>query len=170
MPSPLGHMLAGAAAGILINGPSTRAAIVVFAAAAAAPDTDLLFGVHRGASHSLGAAAIAGAAGWLLWRPLLPGGGAGGRLRFALAVALAYATHIATDLISDDTAPPIGLMALWPFTAEFYQSDLRVFLPINRRVWLARTWLENTRAVIRELLILVPPLWIAWWVRGRETR
>lgn len=155
-------MLAGAAAGLLVSGRahSSAAPVVVFALVAAAPDLDLVLSsiVHRGPSHSLTAAAIAGAAAWLL-RGARPG-----RTRFALAVAAAYATHTAADWLSADTTPPMGLMALWPLTGEYYVAPVPIFLAVSRRYWLAETWLLNLRALIRELLILGPLLWIAWWV------
>ena len=160
-------MLAGAAAGLLAGGRahSSTAPLVLFALVAAAPDLDLVLGsgVHRGPSHSLTAAAIVGAAAWLV-RPGRPG-----RTRFALAVAAAYATHTAADWLSADTTPPRGLMALWPLTREYYVAPVPIFLAVSRRYWLAETWLLNLRALIRELLILGPPLWIAWWVT-RERR
>ena len=160
-------MLAGAAAGLLVGGrrdPST-VPLIVFALVAAAPDLDLLLGsgMHRGPSHSLAAAALAGAAAWV-WRARRIG-----RARFALAVAAAYATHTVADWLSVDTTPPMGLMALWPFTRDYYVAPVPIFLAVSRRYWLAETWLLNFRAVIRELLILGPLLWIAWWVT-RERR
>jgi membrane-bound metal-dependent hydrolase YbcI (DUF457 family) len=171
MPSPIGHMLAGAAAGLAIAGPVRPSAIVLFAAAGAIPDADLIYGLHRGPSHSIGAAAIAGAVGWFLWRPLDPTGRSGvSRARFAVALAAAYATHIVTDVVSHDTLPPLGVMALWPISTEFYQAPFHIFLPINRRYWLLRAWLGNFRAVIRELLILGPLVWIAWFVRSSVGR
>jgi inner membrane protein len=86
------------------------------------------------------------------------------RLRFALAVAAAYATHTLTDWLSADTTAPMGLMALWPLTSDYYVAPFPIFLAVSRRYWLADTWLLNLRAVIRELLILGPLLWIAGWV------
>ena len=158
MPSPIGHMIAGAAVGTLIDRRPSRAALVAFAAAAAFPDVDLLFGVHRGATHSLTAAAIAGVLAWIVTR----------RPRLAAAIAAAYATHTLTDWFSADTTPPAGIMALWPFTRDYYASSAHIFLPISRRYWLVEAWLLNLRALIRELLILGPLLWIAAWVRRRR--
>lgn len=167
-------MLAGAAAGLLVSGRREGSAmpVIIFALVAAAPDLDLVLGssVHRGPSHSLTAAAIAGAAAWLL-----PARGLG-RARFALAVAAAYATHTVADWLSADTTPPMGLMALWPFTHEYYVAPVPIFLAVSRRYWLAEAWLLNLRALIRELLILGPLLWVAWWaavvfrVRPRHPR
>jgi membrane-bound metal-dependent hydrolase YbcI (DUF457 family) len=152
-------MIAGAAAGTLIEGPPSRAALAAFAAAAAFPDVDLLFGAHRGATHSLTAAAIAGLLAWIVTR----------RPRLAAAIAAAYATHTLTDWLSADTEPPIGIMAFWP-VSDYYQSSAHVFLPINRRYWLVEAWLGNIRALSRELLILVPLWWIAWWMRRERVR
>ena len=164
-------MLAGAAAGLAIAGTTSPSTLILFGAAAAIPDLDLLFGSHRGPSHSVGAAAIAGVVGWLIWRPSSSRSrdrSRPGRLRFACALAVAYATHILLDWVSADTTPPIGLMALWPLTDDYHASPLRIFLPISRRYWLAESWLLNLRALTRELLILGPLLWIAAWVRGRR--
>jgi inner membrane protein len=93
------------------------------------------------------------------------------RLRFALAVGAAYATHTITDWLSADTTAPMGLMALWPLTDDYYVAPFQIFLAVSRRYWLAETWLLNLRAVIRELLILGPLLWIVVWVsRTRQAR
>jgi inner membrane protein len=162
MPSPIGHMLAGAAAGLLVSGRRDASAVpvIVFALVAAAPDLDLLSGsvVHRGPSHSLAAAVLAGVAAWVLLARR------DGRVQAAVAVAAAYATHTVADWLSADTTPPMGLMALWPLTNDYYVAPVPIFLAVSRRYWLAETWLLNLRAVIRELLILGPLLWIAWWV------
>src|SRR5687767_12107855 len=76
MPSPIGHMLAGTAAGLLVAGRyrSRTLPLLLFAAAGAAPDLDLLlpFTIHRGPTHSLAAALFAGAVAWLVVRK--PGG------------------------------------------------------------------------------------------------
>lgn len=184
MPSPIGHMLAGTAAGLLVAGRdrSRVLPLLVFAAAGAAADLDLLvpFTVHRGPSHSVAAALFAGAVAWLLVRTSifrtrgLPGYRASGppsplrgfgwtQLRFAIAVAAAYATHTLTDWLSADSTPPLGLMALWPLTSDYYVAPFSIFLPVSRRYWLVETWLLNVRALIRELLIFGPLLWIAFW-------
>ena len=83
MPSPIGHVLGGLAAGWLVAGRSTAAPgvararssggrtrsigrAVLFGVLGAAPDLDLLFGTHSTYTHSVGAVALtAGAA--LLW-------------------------------------------------------------------------------------------------------
>jgi hypothetical protein len=57
MPSPVGHALGGIAAGVRFTGASRRA-LWILAAVGAAADVDLLFGAHRGVSHSIGAAVV----------------------------------------------------------------------------------------------------------------
>jgi len=170
MPSPIGHALAGMAAGWLVAPPpGGRAAgtglgtagrrAAIFALAGMAPDVDLLFGAHSGPTHGLGAAVIVGALVWI-W-----GGGRGGwrtvpmtpqRGGFALAVAAAYASHTLLDWLGSDTAAPIGIMALWPFSRDYYESGLHVFMAISRRYWLPEFWTYNLRALVRELAILLP--------------
>ncbi len=166
MPSPLGHLLGGAIAGGIVAGrQAPHGLLLVFAAAGAAPDLDLLVGRHSGPTHGLGAAVIAGAAAWIVWSFVLRRRGA---WRAATAVAAAYASHSLLDWLSTDTSPPIGIMALWPFSTEHYLSPYRVFLPLLRRYSSLEFWLINLRAVIRELLILGPLFLIVWWPRGER--
>ncbi|MDQ3347899.1 MAG: metal-dependent hydrolase [Acidobacteriota bacterium] len=174
MPSPIGHALAGMAAGWMIAAPVTgrrRAGVqaAVFALAATVPDLDLLGGTHRGPSHSLVAAVIAGAATWiayaLLWsrRPSPRGeSGEGAPVRSALAVAAAYATHTLLDWLGSDSSDPIGIMALWPMSHDYYASDSHVFMSIWRRYWTPGFWTHNALAVAREVVILGPLAWLAW--------
>ena len=165
-------MMAGTVAGLFVAGRhgSTTVPLVVFAAAGAAPDIDLLLGitVHRGPTHSLAAACVAGAIAWLSVGSSAHGGLGVTRLRFALAVAAAYATHTLTDWLAADTTAPMGLMVFWPLTDEYYIGPFPVFLAVSRRYWLVETWLLNVRALIRELLIFGPLVWIAWWVSRKR--
>jgi inner membrane protein len=168
MPSPLGHALAGMAAGWLVDPPRHRDArgtfgrAAVFALAGMVPDADLVFGAHSGPTHGLGAAVIAGAAAWVCGAGSLMRGRkttAAGRVpavRVALAVAAAYASHILLDWLGNDTSAPIGIMALWPVSHGYYESRLHVFMAISRRYWLPEFWTYNLRALVRELVILVP--------------
>ena len=168
MPSPIGHALAGIAAGWSIApaepGPSRilrRAA--VYGLVAASPDLDLLFGAHSGPTHGLGAAAIVGLLAWVFLRSR----GIGHTGRLASGIAAAYASHTLLDWLGTDTSPPIGIMALWPVSRGYYESSLHVFMAISRRYWLPEFWTYNLRALVRELLILVPIVGI---VIGRYVR
>jgi membrane-bound metal-dependent hydrolase YbcI (DUF457 family) len=167
MPSPLGHALGGLAAGWLVEraarveaGPVVRTA-VLFAFIGAAPDLDLLIGGHRGPSHSIGFAAIAGCVAYALTR----------RAALSAAIAVAYASHTLLDWMSIDTSAPIGSMALWPFTREYYQSDLHLFTAISRRYWLPGFWSHNVLAVLREVAVVAPVLvGAALWRFSTPTR
>lgn len=167
MPSPVGHALAGLATGWLIRGnrfndPDGRREALLFAGLGTLADFDLLFGMHSGPTHGIGAAVLAGAFAWL------PSMATTARARMVLAVAcvLAYASHTVLDWLGSDTSPPIGIMALWPFSREYYESSLHVFMAVSRRIWQPeRFWMQNLIALARELLILVPPLVVIGWLR-----
>ena len=122
------------------------AAAVMLAAVAIVPDLDLLIHDHRGVSHSVGAALIAGAVTWVVTRSS----------RWALAVTLAWASHVLLDWMSNDARPPLGVMALWPFTRDYYKAGIEIFPPVSRHYWESRFWLYNLRALAMELLIMLP--------------
>ena len=178
MPSPIGHMLGGVIGGWLVagrsgasNGSSTWARwhrpdvrqAAGFAAVGAAPDLDLLFGTHSTYTHSVGAVVLTALAVYAWSR--------GRRPRLALACAAAVASHILLDWLGSDTTPPIGIMALWPFTREFYQSPFFVFMAITRRWWLPQFYTWNVVAALRELAILLPIAVVVGTVRrhGRKS-
>jgi hypothetical protein len=71
------------------------------------------------------------------------------------------------DWLGSDTTPPLGVMALWPFTREFYQSPFFVFMAISRRWWLPGFYRQNGLAALRELLILAPIVGVIGRLRGR---
>jgi membrane-bound metal-dependent hydrolase YbcI (DUF457 family) len=151
MPSPIGHALGGLAAGWpAVPTRNVRAAIAL-GLVAAAPDLDLLLGEHREWSHSIGAALIAGLVAFALTR----------RPRWGAAVSLAWTSHVLLDWLGTDTRPPVGVMALWPLTHAYYQSNVHVFPAISRRYWLPEFWFYNAKALLVEVAILLPPAWIA---------
>jgi len=110
-------------------------------------------------THSVAAAVLAGLAvlAWTRDR------------RLALAVALAWASHVLFDWLGSDTTPPIGVMALWPFSSEFYFANAYVFEAITRRYWLDNFVTHNAWAVLKETLMLGPVAWAAWWLARRRT-
>lgn len=185
MPSPLGHALGGLAAGWLIagapappaTGRATRATprtrepearpwvttwrgAALLATLAMLPDVDLLFGVHSMYTHSVGAALIV----FLAAVALTPTH----RVVTGLACAAAYGSHVLLDWMGNDTTPPIGVMALWPFSSVYYESDLHWFMAITRRYWLPNFWTHNLVAVAREVGTLgIVTLAVYWWRRAR---
>ena len=176
MPSPLGHVLGGLAAGWLVAGRSKAApgvarkrawwahvldgGAVLFGVLGAAPDLDLLFGTHSTYTHSVGAVALTAAAALLCTHGRPP--------RLAAGCAAAVASHVLLDWLGSDTTPPLGVMALWPFAREFYQSPFFLFNAISRRWWLPGFYTQNGEAVLRELVILTPIVALIGAVRARH--
>lgn len=146
----------------------------VFALAATIADLDLLVGSHRGPTHSLTAAILVGIVAWV-WGVSVQADRPGRRqqrrpLRLALAVSAAYATHTLLDWLGTDSSAPIGIMALWPASRDYYESPVHLFMAISRRYWLPDFWTLNLRAVARELMILGPLALAIVWLRQRKLR
>lgn len=141
-------------------GAGSRKALVWCAAAAVLPDIDFLWGRHSMETHSLGAAVLAGLA-VLAWTR-------GREPRLALLVTLAWASHVLFDWLGSDTTPPLGVMALWPLSSEFYFAHAYVFEAISRRTYRPDFWRHNLYAVATEVLMLAPVAALAGWWRGRR--
>lgn len=168
MPSPVGHALgallvtAPLRARYRLLGAGVTLAIV---AAGTAPDLDLLMGRHSAETHSLGAALLTGAFGWMVLRARA----APQPAVMALMLAAAVLSHAAFDWLGTDTSAPIGIMALWPFSREYFESDAHVFMAVSRRYWLEEFWTYNLTVLARELLILgIPAAAVEWLVRRRR--
>lgn len=170
MPSPVGHALGGLIVGLALSPRplgtlgtvGTLGTLGTVACAAVLPDIDFLWGRHNMETHSVGAAVLAGLA-TLAWTR-------GRNPRVALAVMLAWATHILFDWLGSDDTPPLGVMALWPLNSTFYFADAFVFDAISRRYWLPNFVSHNVWAVIKETLILGPPFLLLTALRWRERR
>jgi membrane-bound metal-dependent hydrolase YbcI (DUF457 family) len=174
MPSPVGHALGGLIVGLAlprarggterptseVRGPlrAVSAPLLLCAAAAVLPDLDFLWSRH----NSLGAAVLVGLATLAWTRGRAPG--------LAVAVALAWASHVLFDWLGSDTTPPLGVMALWPFSSDFYFADAFVFDAISRRTELPGFWSHNLWAVVREVAMLGPLVALAAWRSRRERR
>jgi hypothetical protein len=78
-------------------------------------------------------------------------------------VAIAWLSHVVLDWLSNDTRPPIGVMALWPFTHDYYKAAIEIFPPVSRHYWESRFVAHNVRAVIVELAILGPVAAFVLW-------
>jgi membrane-bound metal-dependent hydrolase YbcI (DUF457 family) len=170
MPSPLGHALAGLTVGWLARcrvgrraGCASGAIVVACAALAIAPDLDLLWGRHRDATHSIGAAVLVAVAAWLLLRA------AGVRsIPTAALLGVAYATHILLDWLGADKGLPLGVPALWPLTDRSFQSGATLFLNVERRYWMADFWPALVKTLSREVFILGPIALGVWIVCVRN--
>ena len=167
MPTPVGHAL-----GALIVTAPIRARYKLLGAGAAvaviagtAPDLDLLAGRHSAETHSIGAALIAGLAGWAWFRWRRHALAA----QWAALIAFAVLSHALLDWLGTDTSAPIGIMALWPFSSEYFEANAHVFMAVSRRYWLPEFWMYNLMVLARELIILgIPAAFIEW--RMRKTR
>ena len=182
MPSPVGHALGGLIVALAL-GPNQkdidqhrtreRASLRPFRAVrdfrpyaalcivvACLPDVDFGWGRHNMETHSLGAAIAAGLVVWA-WKK---------DVRVAAAVTLAWASHVLFDWLGSDTTPPLGVMALWPVSADYYFSGAFFFEAISRRYWLDNFIAHNLWAVARELMILGPVLLVVTLIRSRARR
>ena len=166
MPSPVGHGIAGAALALAFDRPASSdrvSARLTIAAVllAVAPDLDFLLGGHRGPTHSLAAAVLVGGVVWALLR-----GRAADAGRIALICASAWASHVLLDWLGTDTSPPMGLMALWPFSHDYFEAPVHLFSAVSRRFSRPELfWIPNLLALLRELVILGPVLLAATYLR-----
>jgi inner membrane protein len=143
----------------MLRQPTLAQSVVCFGTLGTLADIDFLFGRHSHHTHSIGAVAAV----FLAVLALV------GRRRWpaALACAAAYASHLLFDWLGNDTSAPIGILALWPFSEQFFQSRLFLFDAISRRYWLAGFWAHNVRAIAWELTVLVPVVLLVGWLRRR---
>jgi membrane-bound metal-dependent hydrolase YbcI (DUF457 family) len=174
MPSPIGHALGGlivglatasrsnplessASAGVKALRSYGRAnSLTMCAIAACLPDLDFLWGRHNMETHSVGFALLIGVAVFAWTRST----------RLGFGCALAVISHVLFDWLGSDDTPPLGVMALWPLSSEFYFADAFVFEAISRRYWLPNFVTHNLPAVAREMAILLPVAAALWWWRG----
>ncbi len=167
MPSPVGHALGGMLVGLILARRGRLAAwglrpahLGALAVVACLPDLDFLWGRHNMETHSLGAAVLAGLAVMAWTRGRNP--------RLALAVTLAWSTHVLFDWLGSDDTAPLGVMALWPITSTFYFADAFVFEAIARRYWLPNFFSHNLYAVVKEVILLAPPAAVLLYLRSRS--
>jgi membrane-bound metal-dependent hydrolase YbcI (DUF457 family) len=172
MPSPLGHAIAGLTVHALVSRTDGELRdprrIACTVGAALAPDVDLLFQFvdgrnhHGNELHSVGAAVVAAFVASIVWslagQPRAQALGA--------AVAVAWTSHVVLDYLNIDTNPPIGIMALWPFSARHYKCPWPVFLDIGRTLEWA-TVRHDALAAAWESVLLLPFLALAWRLRPR---
>ena len=169
MPSPVGHALAGYAVGTLVAGPAavvptepSRAALLNrsawFAVLGCLPDVDFLFGAHSMYTHSVGAVLVIAAIAAVAAR--VPA-------RVVVACAAAYGSHPLLDWLGHDTNPPIGIMALWPFSSGYYTAPIPILLPVSRRFDWPYFWSHNLKVVSLEILVFGTIAVVAYFWRGR---
>src|SRR4026208_832058 len=75
------------------------------------------------------------------------------------------------DWLGADSSMPVGIMALWPITWEYYQVATPIFDSVWRRNETPDFWSHNIWAVAKELAVLVPLAWIAFrWAMGEKSK
>jgi hypothetical protein len=109
-------------------------------------------------THSIGFALMLGAATLARRRSA----------RAALACVLAVSTHVLFDWLGSDDVAPLGVMALWPLTSQFFYADAWLFGAISRHYWRSDFVSQNVLAVLRELLILGPFAAACWFYRREK--
>jgi inner membrane protein len=166
MPS-IGHIAVGAAGGRAVSTPpgKTAAALLLFSAASMLPDADGIafplgipygapFG-HRGASHSLVAAAAIGAVTGLFGRFA----GLSYR-RAALTGALVAASHGLLDTLTDGG---MGVALLWPFSNRRYFAPWRP-IPVAP-IGLGMLSRRGASVLASEAVLFLPFFLYAFWPR-----
>lgn len=73
----------------------------------------------------------------------------------------AWMSHVLLDWLGADSSPPRGLMALWPFSSEFFIAPVSIFWDVPRSFSRAAVS-HNLLAIGIEILVLCPPLILLW--------
>jgi inner membrane protein len=165
MPSPIGHGLIGMSTAWTLIAGAERRLVLACAMVAMLPDIDVLFGGHRGATHSLGAVLLvtAGAATFAAKRGLPIA-------RIGIACGAAYASHLLLDWLGRDSSAPYGIQAFWPISSRYYVSGADLFWEISRRYWRPDEFVfGNLKSLAWELVLFVPLTALAWWWRKRRS-
>jgi hypothetical protein len=132
----------------------------VFAGIGIVADLDLLVGLHRTYTHSIGAAALVLVAASLATRRQGLRG-----IVLSAGIAASYLSHILLDWLGADHSAPPGIMALWPFSSASFISGIGLFSAISRKLWMLRAWKYDSLAVAREVIVLGPLALAAWHLR-----
>jgi len=180
MPSPVGHILSGAAVYLAGTKQKPRSILTwgVTLFASIAPDFDFVPGIligrmgayHHGISHSLTFAVLFGAIVFVVLRFL----GNAVAMQGAILATLSYSGHVLLDFISVNEGSR-GVPILWPLSDEKFAFGLNLF---GHFLWGGeglRTIfrLENIVPILREILFIGSVLLLTvFWDRrsGRKFR
>jgi inner membrane protein len=179
MPSPIAHSLMGCVIARSSSRPYFEKPwqLAIFCAALAnLPDSDYFFGIvqdapnlyHRQFTHSLGFAVLIGLACGLFFkirgRRFWP--------MFYLA-GLSCFSHVVLDFFGNDTSSPLGVIALWPVSSEYFMSPVTIFSNLVKGDTLVELikavfTLHNMMALLREMVVLLLVLATQnWYMKNR---
>jgi inner membrane protein len=184
MPSPVGHSLIGLALGLAAAVPrgelrtlparvwSARGALLGSVFVANLPDLDYLPGVlagdlnryHHGLTHTLGWCVLMSVAVWLLLRAACP---ARAPLRVLVWCLALTGSHLLADWLTADNRPPIGILALWPFSDAHFHAPVSLFWPLLKRDYAEIFQWHNVQAIGVEALLCLPLVLLAAWTTTR---
>jgi inner membrane protein len=181
MPLPIAHSLAGYALSEiqpLSFFDKKWKTILFFVLLANAADFDFLPGLlindpsrfHHGISHTLGFSVLIGFLGALYFnfKKKLP------FWKVFWIVGGVYFSHVLLDYFGEDNRVPYGVMALWPFTENFYISSFSLFKNVTRSDDMFTFFpslfnAHNLNAVLQELWILGSLcVLMKIWIRRRK--
>jgi len=173
MPSPIGHSLCGLGVGlvyILPHGVSwnqlwestLRHWRILFCGIIFAnlPDLDFIPGMltgefnayHHWFTHTLGWVLLMALGVWLLWRAAWP---EASWREFFFLVALGV-SHLLADWFTADSRPPLGIMAFWPISDQFFIAPTTVFLSLRKRTLLDALQPYNFEVMLHEICVILP--------------
>ena len=163
MPSPVGHVLAGAAIYLAATTRERRSRTLLAIAllGSIAPDLDFVPGIlvgdmrlfHHGMSHSLVFAAAFGVLTYVVARLQAPAAA----LPVSVIAIAVYTAHVLLDFVNVNDGTR-GVALLWPMSHEHLGSNLRLFGrfeygDISEGIWsVVRS--DNVRPLLYELAIL----------------
>lgn len=174
MPSPVGHLLGGAAVYLAASRKEDRSRFTLGAAlfGSILPDFDFFPGLfvgklstyHHGISHSLMFAILFGAVVLIIARHAQKNNPA----RAAIIAGLSYASHVILDFLGANEGTR-GVPMLWPFWNEKFGVDLGLlghFRYSDSGIWSVIRW-DNIPALLREFFLIGTPVLLLLW---REQR
>ena len=180
MPSPVGHLLAGAAVYLVATRKRehSRVRLTVTLLGSVLPDFDFVPGFligepaafHHGISHSFVFAALFGVLVFMSLRSVRTKKIA---IRTGLLASLAYAVHVILDLVNVHEGTR-GVPVLWPLFDRRFGFNLGLFRHFHheefaRGIWSVARW-DNLAAVMRELAAIGIPTLVLFLWKWKPTR
>jgi hypothetical protein len=175
MPSPVGHILAGAGVYLALarKQDRSRPILAVTLLSSIIPDFDFVPGFfigklsayHHGMSHSLTFAVVFAAAVFVL----AEGPQKKIAVRAAIFGGLGYASHVILDFLGAKEGTR-GVPIFWPLSDKPFGLDLGLlgsFYFRDSGIWRVIHW-HNADAVLRELLIIGSPVLFLLWKEKRS--